>query len=89
MDEDEKFLIGLQAYSEMVPRGPSRESALNAFIAKNIMDEECSRKSSSNFQYFLTDDAKERLLANDSLSELFGWDMEVERGNGFYGTRFR
>ena len=32
---------------------------------------------------------KERLLADDRLSELFGWEMEVERGNGFYGARLR
>jgi iron complex transport system ATP-binding protein len=32
---------------------------------------------------------KERLLADDRLSELFGWRMEVERDNGFYGARLR
>jgi iron complex transport system ATP-binding protein len=32
---------------------------------------------------------KARLLADDRLSELFGWQMEVERGNGFYGARLR
>jgi iron complex transport system ATP-binding protein len=33
--------------------------------------------------------AKEDLLAEGRLSELFGWKMEVERANGFYGTRLR
>lgn len=32
---------------------------------------------------------KHELLADDRLSELFGWRMEVERGNGFYGARLR
>ena len=32
---------------------------------------------------------KQRLLADRHLSELFGWPMEVERGNGFYGARLR
>jgi iron complex transport system ATP-binding protein len=32
---------------------------------------------------------KERLLADDRLSELFGWRMEVERNHGFYGARLR
>ncbi|HVI56476.1 MAG TPA: ATP-binding cassette domain-containing protein [Luteibacter sp.] len=32
---------------------------------------------------------KQRLLADDRLSELFGWPMEVERDNGFYGARLR
>jgi iron complex transport system ATP-binding protein len=32
---------------------------------------------------------KQRLLADEHLSELFGWPMEVERANGFYGARLR
>jgi len=32
---------------------------------------------------------KERLLADSHLSALFGWPVEVERGNGFYGARLR
>jgi iron complex transport system ATP-binding protein len=32
---------------------------------------------------------KERLLADDRLSERFGREMEVERGNGSYGARLR
>jgi iron complex transport system ATP-binding protein len=32
---------------------------------------------------------KTDMLADDRLSTLFDWHMEVERGNGFYGTRLR
>jgi iron complex transport system ATP-binding protein len=33
--------------------------------------------------------AKDRLLADEHLSDLFGWRMEVERTDGFYGARLR